>query len=92
MACAEPTIGAIRLIRARIRPADRTERHSHSFVNSPVADDQIVFCSLGELVFRLKNRNDKNSFDPIAETAVQFIKGWAPPFEPIVPVPPHESA
>ena len=43
---------------------------------------------LGELVFRLKNRNDKNTLDPIADTAVQFIKGWAPPFDVIVPVPP----
>lgn len=46
---------------------------------------------LGELVFRLKNRNDKNTLDPIADTAVQFIKGWAPPFDLIVPVPPSRK-
>src|SRR5712691_3298802 len=46
---------------------------------------------LGELVFRLKNRNDKNTLDPIAETAVQFIKGWAPSFDLIVPVPPSRK-
>jgi predicted amidophosphoribosyltransferase len=46
---------------------------------------------LGELVFRLKNRNDKNTLDPIAETAVEFIKGWAPPFDLIVPVPPSRK-
>ncbi len=28
---------------------------------------------LGELVFRLKNRDDKNTLDPIADTAVQFL-------------------
>ena len=27
----------------------------------------------------------------IAETAVQFIKGWAPPFDLIVPVPPFRK-
>lgn len=46
---------------------------------------------LGELVFRLKNRNDKNTLDPIAETALQFIKCWAPPFDLIVPVPPSRK-
>ncbi len=46
---------------------------------------------LGELVFRLKNRNDKNTLDPIAETAVKFIEGWAPPFDLIVPVPPSRK-
>jgi len=43
---------------------------------------------LGELVFRLKNRNDKSTLDPIAGAAVQFIKGWNPPFDVIVPMPP----
>lgn len=46
---------------------------------------------LGELVFRLKNRNDKNTLDPIAETAVQFIKGWSPTVDMIVPVPPSRK-
>lgn len=46
---------------------------------------------LGELVFRLKNRNDKNTLDPIAEAAVQFIKGWNPSFDLIVPVPPSRK-
>jgi predicted amidophosphoribosyltransferase len=46
---------------------------------------------LGELVFRLKNRNDKNTLDSIAETAVQFLKGWNPPFQLIVPMPPSRQ-
>ncbi len=46
---------------------------------------------LGELVFRLKNRNDKNTLDPIAETAVQFIKSWNPAVDMIVPVPPSRK-
>lgn len=39
-------------------------------------------------VFRLKNRNDKRTLDPIADTAVQFLGSWKPPVDVIVPVPP----
>ena len=46
---------------------------------------------LGELVFRLKNRNDKNTLDSIADSAVQFIQGWNPTFDLIVPVPPSRK-
>lgn len=46
---------------------------------------------LGELVFRLKNRNDKSAVDSIADTAVEFIKGWGPPIDLIVPVPPSRK-
>ena len=46
---------------------------------------------LGELVFRLKNRNDKNAVDSIADTAVEFIKGWGPAIDLIVPVPPSRK-
>lgn len=43
---------------------------------------------LGELVFRLKNRNDKRTLDSIADTAVQFLEGWHAAFDMIVPVLP----
>ena len=46
---------------------------------------------LGELVFRLKNRNDKNTLDSIADTAVQFLGGWRPGVELIVPMPPSRK-
>jgi predicted amidophosphoribosyltransferase len=46
---------------------------------------------LGELVFRLKNRSDKATLDSIAETAVQFITGWNPAFDLIVPGPPSRK-
>jgi predicted amidophosphoribosyltransferase len=46
---------------------------------------------LGELVFRLKNRNDRSTIDSIADTAVEFIKGWAPPVDLIVPIPPSRK-
>ena len=46
---------------------------------------------LGELVFRLKNRGDKNTLDSIADTAVQFLSGWRPGAELIVPMPPSRK-
>ena len=46
---------------------------------------------LGDLVFRLKNRNDKSTVDSIADTAIEFIKAWAPPIDLIVPIPPSRA-
>ncbi len=46
---------------------------------------------LGQLVFLLKNRTDKRTIDPIANTAVEFLQGWDPPFDLIVPVPPSRA-
>jgi hypothetical protein len=46
---------------------------------------------LGELVYRLKNRSDRKALAPIAEAAVEFIKGWAPKVDAIVPVPPSRK-
>jgi competence protein ComFC len=46
---------------------------------------------LGELVYLLKNRGDRNAVASIAETAVQFIGEWKPTFELIVPVPPSRK-
>lgn len=46
---------------------------------------------LGELVFRLKNRNDKTTVDSIADTAVEFLKAWKPAIDLIVPVPPSRK-
>ncbi|MGI8784048.1 MAG: ComF family protein [Acidobacteriota bacterium] len=61
----------------------------HDSLGNPQFDTRRT--ELGELVFRLKNRNDKNTLDPIAETAVQFIEGWNPSFDLIVPVPPSRK-
>ena len=49
------------------------------------------YSELGELVFRLKNRNDRNTLDSIADTAVEFIKGWGIPLDLIVPMPPSRK-
>jgi len=46
---------------------------------------------LGELVYRLKNRSDRKALTPIAEAAVEFIRGWAPKVDAIVPVPPSRK-
>ena len=43
---------------------------------------------LGELVFRLKNRSDRATLDPIAETAAEFIFVSKIQFDAVVPVPP----
>jgi predicted amidophosphoribosyltransferase len=47
--------------------------------------------ALGELVFRLKNRGDRGAVKGIVEMAVQFLQGWNPPFDLIVPMPPSRN-
>jgi predicted amidophosphoribosyltransferase len=49
------------------------------------------YSELGELIFRLKNRNDRNTLDAIADTAVEFVKGWGIAFDLIVPMPPSRK-
>jgi predicted amidophosphoribosyltransferase len=43
---------------------------------------------LGELVFRLKNRNDKTTLPDIADTAADFVRKRRLQIDAIVPVPP----
>lgn len=43
---------------------------------------------LGELVFRLKNRSDRTTLDPIADTAAEFLVASGIEFDALVPVPP----
>jgi predicted amidophosphoribosyltransferase len=50
------------------------------------------YSALGELVYRLKNRRDKNAVDSIADTAVQFMsERWKQEFDLIVPMPPSRK-
>jgi competence protein ComFC len=50
------------------------------------------YSALGELIYRLKNRDDRSTIDSIADTAVQFINGsWKPEFDLIVPMPPSRK-
>ncbi|MGO9591131.1 MAG: ComF family protein [Candidatus Acidiferrales bacterium] len=59
----------------------------HDSFGHPQFDSK--YSALGELVYRLKNRGDKNAVDSIADTAVQFInERWKPEFDLIVPMPP----
>ncbi len=46
---------------------------------------------LGELVFLLKNRNDRATLGPLSETAAAFITQWKVPVDAIVPVPPSRK-
>jgi predicted amidophosphoribosyltransferase len=47
---------------------------------------------LGELLYRLKYRNDPNALEDIAESVVAYLRRWNPPIEGIVPVPPSNVA
>lgn len=48
---------------------------------------------IAELLFRLKNRADKDAAGPIIKAAVNFLAGRRHKFDSIVPVPPsHERA
>lgn len=46
---------------------------------------------LGELVFLLKNRNDRATVGPLAETAAAFVKQWQVSIDAVVPVPPSRK-
>jgi len=65
----------------------------HTISSTPTGDPYYRFdtkrTELGELLFRLKYRaaGSANVTD-IADTAEQFIRGWKPPIECVVPAPP----
>ena len=62
----------------------------HDSLGHPQFDSK--YSALGELVYRLKNKGDKNAVDSIADTAVQFIVAcWKPEFDLIVPMPPSRK-
>lgn len=46
---------------------------------------------LGELVFLLKNRSDRATLGPLAETAAAFVNQWKIPIDAVVPVPPSRK-
>lgn len=49
-----------------------------------------VRSQLGELVYRLKYRNDKTVLDTISETTVKFVRDWGIHLDVIVPMPPSK--
>ena len=46
---------------------------------------------LGELLYRLKYKGDQSAIAPIAQAACDFVRGWNPGIEVIVPAPPSKS-
>ena len=46
---------------------------------------------LGELLYRLKYRQDQTAIEPIVHTVVNFLNSWGIPFDAIVPVPPSNT-
>lgn len=42
----------------------------------------------GELIYRLKYRGRKDALEELVTVSAAFIRGWAPPINAIVPVPP----
>jgi len=47
---------------------------------------------LGDLLYRLKNRRDHASVQPIVEAIASFLKTWEVQVDAIVPVPPSNTA
>jgi competence protein ComFC len=45
---------------------------------------------IGELLFKLKYRNDQSAVNEIAEAAVAFLKKWKPDIDLIIPVTPSK--
>lgn len=46
---------------------------------------------LGELLYRLKYRGDQSAIAQIAQTTCDFVRGWNPGIDVIVPAPPNKS-
>jgi competence protein ComFC len=46
---------------------------------------------IGELLYRLKYSHDQSVITEIAEAAANFVKGWQPNLDIIVPVPPSTT-
>lgn len=61
----------------------------HDQFGNPMFDTKRT--ALGELVFRLKNRNDQSTIGAIADTLVKFIKDRKLKFDLILPVPPSRE-
>ncbi|MFQ5993319.1 MAG: ComF family protein [Nitrospiraceae bacterium] len=65
----------------------------HTVSSTPTGDPYYRFdtkrTELGELLFQLKYREGGGEVVPdIVDTAEQFVRGWDPPIECVVPAPP----
>jgi predicted amidophosphoribosyltransferase len=52
---------------------------------------ETVRSPLGELLYKLKYRSEESALRPIVEAAVDFLRGWNPDIDLIVPVPPSNE-
>ena len=72
----------------------------HTTSSSPIGPNEFghmqfdtVRPEIAELLFRLKNRADKDAAGPIIETTANFLAQYRDKFDCIVPVPPsHQRA
>lgn len=72
----------------------------HTTSSTPIGHDEFgrmqfdtVRPEIAELLYRLKNRGDRDAATPIIETAVSFLSAHRHKFDSIVPVPPsHQRA
>ena len=55
------------------------------------AEFDTVRSELGELVYRLKYKNDRSVLPAIVETATEFVKGWNVQVDALVPIPPSKA-
>jgi len=64
----------------------------HSFSATPTGDPyhpfEMKYTELGGRLFRLKYRGEIVAVGDIIDTAEQFIRGWKPPVDCVVPTPP----
>ena len=65
----------------------------HTISSTPTGDPYYRFdtkrTELGELLFRLKYRGGGDTvLDAIVDTVEQFLAGWKPPIDCVVPAPP----
>ncbi len=64
----------------------------HSISSTPTGDPYYRFdtkyTELGHRVYGFKYRSDRSLMGDIIDTVEEFIKGWKPPVDCVVPVPP----
>jgi competence protein ComFC len=66
----------------------------HTVSSTYLGDDEVghaqfetVRSQVGELLYRLKYRNDWSVVPEIAETAAAFVREWGPAVDMVIPVP-----
>jgi competence protein ComFC len=70
----------------------------HTIASQYLGDDEFgrqqfenTRSEVGEALFRLKYRNDRSQLEQLAATATAFFRGWGPPVDLLVAVPPSKK-